>query len=61
MKGSVTKHMASSPRRISKLEVTVSLPNHLDIDDRTWLITEGCNCPICLSVSEEMEVEINFE
>ena len=61
MFGSVEKTMAANPRRISKLEVVVRLPEGLDINDRAWLIAEGCNCPVCVSVSESMEVDVTFE
>lgn len=61
MTGSVEKTMASGPRRIAKLEVVVNLPSGLDIEDRAWLITEGCNCPVCVSVSESMEVDVTFQ
>ena len=61
MTGSVEKTMASGPRRVAKLEVVVNLPSGLDMEDRTWLITEGCNCPVCLSVSESMEVDVTFQ
>ena len=61
MSGSVEKTMAANPRRISKLEVIVNLPQNLDMEDRAWLITEGCNCPVCVSVSESMEVDVTFQ
>ena len=61
MTGSVGKTMASGPRRVSKLEVVVNLPSGLDMEDRAWLITEGCNCPVCVSVSESMEVDVTFQ
>ena len=61
MTGSVEKTMASSPRRVAKLEVVVNLPSGLDMEDRVWLITEGCNCPVCVSVSESMEVDVTFQ
>ena len=61
MSGSVEKSMAANPRRISKLELVVNLPSNLSMDDRTWLITEGCNCPVCVSVSESMEVDVTFQ
>ncbi len=61
MSGSVEKTMSANPRRISKLEVLVNLPSDLGMDDRAWLITEGCNCPICVSVSESMEVDVTFQ
>ena len=61
MTGSVEKTMASSPRRVAKLEVVVNLPSGLDMEDKAWLITEGCNCPVCVSVSESMEVDVTFQ
>jgi len=60
MNGSVEKSMAANPRRIAKLEVMVNLPSNLSMDDRAWLITEGCNCPVSVSVSESMEVDVTF-
>ena len=61
MSGSVEKTMASSPRRVGKLELVVNLPTEMNLEDRSWLITEGCNCPVCLSVSDSMEVNITFQ
>ena len=61
MTGSVEKTMASGPRRVAKLEVVVNLPSGLDMEDRAWLITECCNCPVCVSVSESMEVDVTFQ
>jgi uncharacterized OsmC-like protein len=61
MTGSVEKTMAASPRRVAKLEIVINLPSGISMDDRAWLITEGCNCPVCVSVSESMEVEVTFQ
>ena len=61
MSGSVEKSMAANPRRVAKLEVVINLPSNLSMDDRAWLITEGCNCPVCVSVSESMEVDVTFQ
>ena len=61
MSGSVEKTMAANPRRVAKLEVVVSLPSDMTIEERSWLITEGCNCPVCVSVSETMEVDVTFQ
>ena len=60
MSGSVEKHMASGPRRVSKLEVEISLPTELNSEDRAWLIKRGLACPVHKSVSQEMEVEVKF-
>ncbi|MBB69702.1 MAG: osmotically inducible protein OsmC [Euryarchaeota archaeon] len=61
MTGSVEKTMAPNPRRVAKLEVVINLPSEMNMDDRAWLITEGCNCPVCVSVSESMEVDVTFQ
>ena len=60
MSGSIEKTMAANPRRVARLEVIVNLPTSLNYEDRAWLITEGCNCPVCVSVSESMEVDVTF-
>ena len=61
MSGSIEKTMAANPRRVDKLEVIVNLPSDIELDDRAWLITEGCNCPVCVSVSESMDVDVTFQ
>ena len=61
MSGRVDKTMAANPRRVAKLEVVINLPIDLGHEDRAWLITEGCNCPVCVSVSESMEVDVTFQ
>ena len=61
MSGSIEKTMAANPRRVAKLEVIVNLPSGMELDDRAWLITEGCNCPVCVSVSESMDVDVTFQ
>lgn len=61
MSGSIEKTMAANPRRVAKLEVIMNLPSDMELDDRAWLITEGCNCPVCVSVSESMDVDVTFQ
>tara|TARA_B100000401_G_scaffold432128_1_gene369069 strand:- start:454 stop:852 length:399 start_codon:yes stop_codon:yes gene_type:complete len=61
MSGIIEKTMAANPRRVAKLEVIVNLPSDMELDDRAWLITEGCNCPVCVSVSESMDVDVTFQ
>ena len=60
MVGSINKIMATNPRRIGRLEIEIKLPDGIEIDDKAWLITEGCNCPVCASVSDSMELDITF-
>ncbi len=60
MSGSVEKTMYQNPRRIGKLDITIKLPNDIKEDDRSWLIKEGCECPVCHSLNQGMEVNIKF-
>ena len=60
MYGDVEKIMAVNPRRISRLEIRIKLPKNLNSDDRKWLIAEGCDCPVCHSVSKSMDIDIKF-
>ncbi|MEO6682031.1 MAG: OsmC family protein, partial [Ginsengibacter sp.] len=45
-KAEVTKHMASDPRRVAKIEVTVSVPGNYSDKDKTILERTGNNCPV---------------
>ena len=60
LSGSVEKTMSANPRRVGRLDIMISLPSDIDLADREWLISEGCRCPVCSSVSEKMEIEIRF-
>lgn len=61
MTGRIEKIMAASPRRIGKLVIVITMPSRIGMEDRAWLIQEGCDCPICVSVSEQMELDITFQ
>lgn len=56
----VTKTMAANPRRISKIEVVVTLP--AGIDDRSKKILEntGRTCPVLQSLHRDIEKVIVF-
>ncbi|SDW30529.1 OsmC family protein [Aequorivita viscosa] len=56
----VTKTMAANPRRISKIEVVVTLP--AGIDDRSKKILEntGRTCPVLQSLHPDIEKVIVF-
>lgn len=56
----VTKHMSSSPRRISKVSVEVHLPSAVDAAHRATLERAGRNCPVILSLHEGIEKDLNF-
>ena len=61
MSGSVEKSMGSNPRRVGQLDVIIRLPNGLSDANVDWLKTEGCACPVCQSVNDQMEVNVRFE
>ncbi len=56
----VTKHMASDPRRIAKIEVDLSLPSHISEKDRKILIHTANTCPVHFSLHPDIEKEISF-
>ena len=60
MLGSIEKTMTTNPRRIGKLEVRINLPKNLSLENREWLIKEGCDCPVCFSINQTMDVNIFF-
>lgn len=56
---SVTKHMQSDPRKISKIEVSFDLP---DQDEKTKTILEraAMTCPVFLSLHPDIEKAVTF-
>ena len=58
----VTKHMLSEPRRIGKIEVILSFPNALQLEDkdRTILQRVGDNCPVAKSLHPDLQVSIEY-
>ncbi|BFP42583.1 OsmC family protein [Flavobacteriaceae bacterium GF1] len=56
----VTKHMASDPRRISKIEINLSLPAHVSEKNRTILERIGNTCPIHYSLHPDIEKVITY-
>lgn len=58
----VTKHMLADPRRVGKVEVDLSMPATLQLDERDKIVLErvGNNCPVTKSLHPEMEVVINY-
>lgn len=56
----VTKYMASDPRRVSKIEVTVSLPKNINEKDRIILEKTGNNCPVAKSIHPDIELALVY-
>ena len=56
----VTKHMASDPRRISKIEVELYLPADILEKHRIILERTANTCPVLYSIHPDIEKVINF-
>ena len=58
----VTKHMGSTPRRIANIEVSITLPNALKLDDkdRTILQRVGDNCPVIKSLHPDIIIITSY-
>ncbi len=59
----VQKHMASDPRRISKIDVKVVFPPSLVLEekDRIYLQKIGDNCPVAKSVHPDIQLNIAYQ
>ena len=58
---SVDKHMtAEAPRRVSKLAVAIHVPNELPDNQQEALAQAAKGCPVCRSLSPEIEIEVGF-
>lgn len=56
----VTKFMEANPRRISKIEVILSLPTNLSAKERTILENTARTCPVEYSLHPDIERVIEF-
>ncbi|MDG1572552.1 OsmC family protein [Robiginitalea sp. M366] len=56
----VTKTMAANPRRISRVEVRVTLPGGVSERNRKVLEQTGRTCPVIMSLHEAIEKDITF-
>ncbi len=59
-KADVTKHMASDPRRVAKIEVTVYLPKKVSEKERLILEKTGNSCPVAKSVHPDIELILKY-
>ena len=57
---SVTKHMSASPRRISKIEVEVHLPEKVSEKNRKILKHTADTCPVLYSLHPDIEKVITY-
>ena len=56
----VTKHMVANPRRISKIEVKLSLPSNISQKNRKILEHTANTCPVLYSLHPDIVKEISY-
>lgn len=57
----VTKTMASNPRRISKIEVAITMPVGFTAKDRKILEHTAHTCPVHYSLHPDIEMVVTFD
>lgn len=60
MKVDVIKHMNADPRRIGKLEVTITVPLSETTPYKTMLEQAALNCPVKKSLHPDIEIPITW-
>ena len=56
----ITKHMSPDPRRISKIEIVLSLPANASDKERQILIHTANTCPVHHSLHPDIDKRITF-
>ncbi|NNC83246.1 MAG: OsmC family protein [Flavobacteriales bacterium] len=56
----VTKTMLDGPRRIGKIRVQIEMPSSVPEDKRKVLEMVAKNCPVALSLSSDIEQQVEF-
>lgn len=58
----VTKHMLSEPRRVGKVDVILTFPGSLQLEDKDRMILQrtGDNCPVAKSLHPDMQLNIVY-
>lgn len=59
-KGTIEKVMGNNPRRISELNIAVSISNDFPTEQREGIEKAARNCPVALSVSSDLSTNITF-
>lgn len=57
----IVKHMASDPRRVSQIDVTISFENQFDDKTKTILENSAKTCPVMLSMSADVIKNVIFK
>ena len=57
----VTKHMATDPRRISRIDVDLHLPEQVSESDRKRLQRAAMACPVHHSLHPDIDRQVHFD
>jgi putative redox protein len=55
------KHMAASPRRVSRIDLEVSMPAGLSPEQRSQLEAAAMACPVKQSLPDSLETPVRFQ
>lgn len=62
MKGNVQKHMADQPRKVSKIEISLHIPDrNWSESDKKMIEQAAMTCPVALSLHPDITQIINIE
>ncbi len=56
----ITKHMLAEPRRVGRVEVSLTMKGIADEKDRKILERVGDNCPVMKSLHPDLKVKANY-
>ena len=56
----INKIMNSNPRKVGVVEVEIICSKEISIEDRNYLEKEAKECPVALSLSNELEQKVTF-
>jgi putative redox protein len=59
----VKKYMSNNPRRISKIDVVITFPKRLGLDEKDKIILQrtGDQCPVIKSLHADVEVNTTYD
>ncbi len=59
----VKKHMLSNPRRIGTIDIVVSFPASLNLDEKNKTILQrvGDNCPVMKSLHSDVVINVEYK
>lgn len=61
MEAAVTKHMVSGPRKVSQVDITITMPSkNYSAEEKTIIEKAAIACPVSRSLSESLTMNLNI-